>query len=342
MSDVPEQSALFDLPERSIEPVPPTAEARALAEALPASLQLGAMTWSYPGWHGVVYKRPHAERELAALGLTAYSKQPLLRVAEIDRSYYEPLPAAVYRQFAQQVPDDFRFVVKAHEDCSVERYPQHPRYGKKRGLANERYLDPEYTARAVVEPLAGLGSRLHSLLFQFSPIVPAPDGPAQREFAGRLHAFLRALPRGMTYAVELRTEALLTRDYGAALADSGAIHCHSAWTFMPSVLDQAKKLPPETRRPLLLRWLLRRGERYEQASARFEPFSKIQEEDPATRQEIATLITKALSHNVPVCALVDNKAEGCAPASIELLARALQAARSSAQGGEELLPGSEV
>jgi hypothetical protein len=143
-------------------------------------------------------------------------------------------------------------------------------------------------------------------------------------FADRLHAFLRGLPRGPRYAVELRTEALLTREYGAALADAGAIHCHSAWTYMPSVLEQARRLPPQTRKPLLLRWLLRRGERYEQASARFEPFSRLVEEDPATREEVATLVAKALSHNVPVCALVDNKAEGCAPASIELLARTLR------------------
>jgi uncharacterized protein YecE (DUF72 family) len=320
---VSEQPALFDLPARSIEPVASSAEARALAAALPAALHMGAMTWSYPGWHRVVYNRPHSEKELAAYGLTAYAKQPLLRVAEIDRSYYEPLPAAVFAEYAAQVPDDFRFVVKAHEDCSVERYPQHARYGKKRGMPNRRYLDPEYATRAVVEPLAGLSAKLHSVLFQFSPVLPAPDEPAQREFAERLHTFLRALPRGLTYAVELRTEALLTREYAAALVDSGAIHCHSAWTFMPSVLEQARALPPETRKPLLVRWLLRRGERYEQASARFEPFSRIQAEDPSTREEVATLVSKALSHGVPVCALVDNKAEGCAPQSIELLARAL-------------------
>lgn len=324
MTDTPEQSALFELPERSIEPVQASEAQRALAAALPAELLMGAMTWSYPGWHGVVYKRAHVERELAALGLTAYAQQPLLRVAEIDRSYYEPLPAATFARFAGQVPDEFRFVVKAHEDCSVERYPQHARYGKKRGELNERYLDPEYATRAVVEPLAGLGAKLHSLLFQFSPMVPTPNKHAQRVFADRLHAFLRGLPRGPRYAVELRTEALLSREYGAALADAGAIHCHSAWTYMPSVLEQARRLPPATRKPLLVRWLLRRGERYEQANARFEPFSRLQDEDPNTREEVATLVTKALAHGVPVCALVDNKAEGCAPASIELLARAIR------------------
>jgi len=323
MADLPEQPALFALPERSIEAMPPTAAQRALAAALPSTLHMGAMTWSYPGWQGVVYRRAHSSKELAALGLAAYAAQPLLRAAEIDRSYYEPLPASVFQSYASQVPGDFRFVVKAHEDCSVDRFPQHARYGKKRGMLNERYLDPEYATRAVVDPLVGLGPKLHNLLFQFSPMLPAPDYDAQRNFADRLFKFLSGLPRGIMYAVELRTEALLSPHYAAALVDSGAIHCHSAWTFMPSVLDQARSLPPETRRPLLVRWLLKRGERYEQANARFEPFDSLKEEDPATRAEVATLIGKALAHNVPTLALVDNKAEGCAPASIELLARDL-------------------
>ncbi len=331
MADQPEQPALFALPERSIEPLQPTAAQRALAATLPKALHMGAMTWSYPGWQGVVYKRAHSAKDLAALGLTAYAAQPLLRAAEIDRSYYEPLPASVFETYASQVPDDFRFVVKAHEDCTVDRYPQHARYGKKRGLANEHYLDAEYAARAVVEPLVGLGDKLHSLLFQFSPVVPAPDEAAQRQFADRLFDFLSELPRGITYAVELRTEALLTPQYASALADSGAIHCHSAWTYMPSVLEQARKLPPGTRRPLLVRWLLRRGERYEQANARFEPFSGLKDEDPGTRDEVATLVSKALAHNVPTLTLVDNKAEGCAPPSIELLAKALQNRLSAPQ-----------
>jgi hypothetical protein len=92
---------------------------------------------------------------------------------------------------------------------------------------------------------------------------------------------------------------------------------------MPSVLTQAKQLPKETRRPLLVRWLLRRNERYEQASERFLPFSRIVEEDPDTRAEVASLVSKALRNNVPSCVLLDNKAEGCAPQSVTLLARAL-------------------
>ena len=315
----PHQPALFELPQGRLAAVEPSAEQHALAQALPRSLHMGAMTWSYPGWAGVVYAHKHGERELAARGLTAYAQLPLLRAAEIDRTYYEPLSAASFVHYAEQVPDDFRFLVKAHEDCTVARYPMHARYGRRRGQDNPRYLDAGYAAESVVEPLAGLGNKLAALLFQFSP--QSEHDP--EAFAEQLHRFLRQLPSDVLYAVELRNRALLSEAYGAALADVGAVHCHNAWSFMPSVLAQAKRLPKETRRPLILRWLLRRNDRFSEASERYAPFNRIVSEDPDTRAEVTSLVSKALRSGVPACVLLDNKAEGCAPQSVTLLAHAL-------------------
>jgi len=324
MTSTSRQPALFELPSSPLAAVQPSDEQRALAAALPDSLHMGAMTWSYPGWAGVVYAQKHSERELAGRGLTAYAQLPLLRAAELDRTYYETLSAASYARYAEQVPDDFRFLVKAHEDCTVSRYPMHARYGKKRGHDNPRYLDASYAAEMVVEPLSGLGSKLAALLFQFSPQgEQEPDA-----FVDQLHRFLRRLPRGVLYAVEIRNRALLGAAYGAALADVGAVHCHNAWSFMPSVLTQAKQLPKETRRPLILRWLLRRNDRFAEAEARYAPFNRIVAEDPDTRAEVTSLVSKALKSGVPACVLLDNKAEGCAPESVSLLAKALVQALS--------------
>ena len=62
------------------------------------------MTWAYPGWRGIVYAQAATEKQLANYGLTAYARMPLLRAAEVDRSYYEPLSAQAYRHYAAQVP----------------------------------------------------------------------------------------------------------------------------------------------------------------------------------------------------------------------------------------------
>ena len=57
------------------------------------------------------------------------------------------------------------------------------------------------------------------------------------------------------------------------------------------------------------------------------------EPDLPNRAQIAGLASKALAHGVPVFVFVNNKAEGCAPASIVELARAILAhdARSGSQ-----------
>ena len=65
---------------------------------------------------------------------------------------------------------------------------------------------------------------------------------------------------------------------------------------------------------------MRRGDDYEGARSRFLPFTRLVEPDLPNRRDIATLIAKALAHEVPALVVVNNKAEGSAPASIVELA----------------------
>jgi uncharacterized protein YecE (DUF72 family) len=310
---------LFDPSPRSIPAVPPSPEHRELALALPPELRLGTMSWSYPGWIGILYGVRVAPKQLSEVGLTAYSKHPLLRAVEIDRGYYEPLPEGVLRAYAAQVPEDFRFLVKGCEDCTVDRFPPHARYGKRGGELNARYLDAAYAEGEVIAPVvAALGPKLGVLLFQFSP-----DAGEPRRFVDRLHAFLGRLPKGVPYAVEVRNADRLTPEYAEALRDTGVVHCHNAWTTMPSVLAQAKLLPPESRRPLVVRWLLPGGLPYAEAHKRVAPFDKLVDDDVERRDAIAGLVVRALRHSVPTFVFVDNKAEGCAPLSVARLAKTI-------------------
>lgn len=314
------QPSLFDLPPRVLESAAEHPEHRALRAQLSAGLRLGTMSWSFPGWRGLVYGASADAKLLADAGLTAYSKHPLLGAVEIDRSFYEPLPARYFEELREQVPADFRFLVKAHEECSLPRFPKHARYGQKQGQASARFLDAAYATDAVVGPtLAGLGDKLGAILFQFPP----QDASNPRAFAEELGGFLERLPRGVTYAVEVRNPELLTPAYADALARTGAVHAHNVWGSMPSVLQQARLIPPLARKPLIVRWLMRRGDDYEGARSRFQPFSKLVEPDSSNRRDIATLVAKALEHEVPAFVVVNNKAEGCAPASIWELAKTI-------------------
>jgi uncharacterized protein YecE (DUF72 family) len=320
-----DQRDLFALPPPEIRPAAFAPALAATAAALPAHVRLGTMSWNYPGWRGVVYARDAPLKSLSALGLTAFARHPLMRAVEIDRTYYDPLPAHDLRAYADQVPEDFRFVVKAHDACVLARYPEHARYGGKRGAANALFLDAAHATDAVVGPVVeGLGAKLGVILFQFPP----QDVGAARGFAERLGAFLSRLPKGPTYAVELRNADLVSEDYGDALATAGAVPVHNVWSSMPAVADQARRLPPATRRPLVVRWLFPRGDSYEEAGARYEPFSRLVDEDVGSRAAVADLVGRALAHDVPAIVTVDNKAEGCAPESVARLARAIVSRRA--------------
>lgn len=316
------QPTLFELPPRVLEPAAVNPAERALAEKLSKKLRMGTMSWSFPGWRGLIYAQNEDPKRLSDAGLSAYAQHPLLGCVEVDRSFYDPLPERYFREIAGQVPADFRFLVKAHEDCTLARFPKHARYGKRQGEPNPRFLDAAYAEGAVAaQCVPGLGPKLAALLFQFPP----QELGDPRAFADRLQAFLERLPAGVPYAVELRNPELLTQAYAHALASSGALHAHNAWGRMPSLFAQARMIPPPARKPLIVRWLMRRGDDYEAARSRFLPFNRLAEPDLATRTEIATLIAKALAHDVPAFVLINNKAEGCAPASIVELARAIAA-----------------
>jgi uncharacterized protein YecE (DUF72 family) len=294
---------------KAIEPMPAAPEIAALAAGLPAPLRLGTMTFTYPGWIGVIYAAGTPATRLSKEGLPAYCRHPLLRAVELAGARYHPPTAARYAEYAAQVPEAFRFTAKAYEACTSPLEVD--------GRVNPLYLDVGHATEHVVRPFVeGLGAKGGVLLFQFTRWPGDP--PAG--FVGDLHDFLRGLPRGPTYGVEVRNPALLTPEYAEALHDLGAVHCHNVWEDMPPVAVQQRRLGPHAPRVTLIRWLSRPGDDHASASRRFAPFDRIVEEDPLRRADVAGLVRTALARGDEVYVLVSNKAEGCAPRSLELLA----------------------
>lgn len=313
-------------PERPPEPPAPASvsdEMRALGQRLPRDLRLGTSSWSFPGWTGLVYAREAATEALAREGLPAYARHPLLRMVGVDRTFYGPVPAETFRAWAEAVPDDFRFLVKAHETLTLPRFPLHERYGARRGEESPTFLDPAYARDAVIAPmLEGLGRKAGPLLFQFPPQdVQALGGPAR--FADRLHAFLAALPARALYAVELRNRELYTSDVADVLEDVGAIPVLSAWGNLPPLPQQAWRLRARAGSALVVRWMLPPELGYQEARELYWPFDRLVNENPAVRGDIADLAVEALADGRPVYVSVNNKAEGSAPVSVERLAAAI-------------------
>lgn len=313
-------------PERPPEapaPAPVAGGLRELGGQLPRECRLGTSSWSFPGWTGLVYAREASTELLAREGLPAYARHPLFRTVGVDRTFYGPVPVETFRAWADAVPDDFRFLVKAHEALTLPRFPLHERYGARRGEQNPTFLDPAYARDAVVGPLVeGLGAKAGPLVFQFPPQdIQALGGPTA--FADRLHAFLAALPPGPLYAVELRNRELYTRDVAKVLEDVGVMPVLAAWRHLPSLPQQAWHLQARSASALVVRWMLPPDLGYEEARELYAPFDRLVNENPAVRADIATLVVEALGEGRPVYVTINNKAEGSAPVSVERLAAAV-------------------
>jgi uncharacterized protein YecE (DUF72 family) len=319
-------------------PAVPTPELTALAHRLPRTLRLGTSSWSFPGWSGLVWDGDYPQAQLAKDGLSAYARHPLLRTVSLDRAFYRPLTAAQYAAYAAQVPDDFRFVVKAPgvvADALVRGDGGH-------GLQpNPAFLDPELAASAFLRPLAeGLGAKAGVLVFQLSPL---PAGLLGRvpEVLARLHAMLRALQPAWAalkavapdavLAVEVRDRALLGRELADLLRDTGATYCLGGHAKLPPLEDQLPMLRALWPGPLVCRWNLHSKHGafgYEAARGLYEPFDRLVDEDLPARETLARVIRATTGHRVaglalPAYVTINNKAEGSAPRSVEALAAAV-------------------
>src|SRR5690606_19652715 len=111
-----------------------------LAGHLSPQLRFGTSSWTFPGWAGVVYDRESSAKALVRDGLAAYAQHPLFRTVGVDRSYYAPVAAAVLRAYADVVPADFRFLVKAHSGVTQLRFGLDPRHGDNAGQRNPNFL----------------------------------------------------------------------------------------------------------------------------------------------------------------------------------------------------------
>lgn len=305
----------------------------ALAADLPSGLWLGSSTWTYPGWDGFVWDGAYSESTLSKQGLPAYAAHPLLQSVCLDRAFYRPLSAIQYATFAAQVPDNFRFVVKAPSLVTDAMVRGETGKGMQ---ANPSFLDPMLAAQEFVQPvIEGLGHKAGALVFQLSPL-PIHLLSQLPDVLQRLRAMLIALPSlaalapDAVIAVEVRDPEFLTPAFADVLRDTGATYCLGIHAKMPPLEQQLPLLRALWPGPLVCRWNYNRlhgAYGYEEAEKRYAPFDKLVDEDRDTRNALARVIRGTTSAGQKAYVTISNKAEGSAPLSVIELARTVASSK---------------
>ena len=318
------QLGLFDQQDRNA--LDPLEEKRGSLEALrarlPDKLRLGTSSWTFPGWAGLVYHRRYPnQRAFLRDSLQEYASHPLMRTVGIDRGYSTPVPVDDLAGYSAQLPSDFRAAMKVWQQITMPGFPRHPRYGAKAGSENPSFLDPALFAEAVHAPaVQSFARHMGPWIVEIAP-SPFPVDPDW--FNQKLAAFLDAVPRDFPFAIELRDRKLLTSEYARTLADHGASHVFNYWSRMPGLGEQMRLAGLLGASPLVSRLLLPPGQRYSDLKEAYAPFDRLVEPQPRMREDLVRLVRLALERDIECYVLVNNKAEGSSPLTVEALAQAL-------------------
>lgn len=327
---MPPHQLTFDLgddgpPDKRPAPLPRIAPLAArLRKLADRGIYLGTSSWKYPGWIGQVYDADRYQYR-GKFSEKRFNRDCLAEYAAVfptvggDLSFYQFPSPDMWREMMHQVPDGFRFSLKAPEDMTVPRWPDLPRYGRRAGEDNPHFLDAGLIREKLLAPLEPHRDKLGVIIFEFGTFHRPPLNRPQ-DFAAALDAFLSALPLDrFRFAVEVRNPEFLEdgEDYLACLRAHGVAHCLNSWTRMPSLAEQLRHPAIFTDGVAAARLLLRPGRAYQQAVDRFAPYDRLQEPYPEGRTALRELIERCLAARRLLYAFVNNRFEGNAPQTIE-------------------------
>ena len=154
---------------------------------------LGTSGWSYADWEGSLYPEalPSASR------LAEYVKH--FATVEIDSTFYGTPRRSTVQNWREVSPDGFLFAAKFPKQITHDR----------------NLVGAEAEAESFLNTMGELGDRLGPLLLQLPPSFDV-------EGMGVLEDFLKRLPEGFRYAVEVRHRSWLGSDLPEMLRERGA------------------------------------------------------------------------------------------------------------------------
>lgn len=315
-------------------------------------LSMGTASDRYAGWLGQVYTPERYTGKISSrtkrLGARSFKETILpvesveeyfehFDILEIDYTFYALLlddqgrptqTSQVLKAYAKHLREGNGLVLKAPQAIFAQKVLRSGKF-----IPNPGYLDGTLFVQSFYEPATALlGSNLRAIVFE-QEYQRKEDRVSPEELAQSLEAFFGSIPEDRRYHVELRTEQYLSRPVLAALERYGVGQVLSHWTWLPPLEKQFERGGRQFLNrggETVIRLMTPLGVRYEDAYAQAYPFTHLVEGlfQPRMVNETVHLIEEALSRNIHVNLIVNNRAGGNAPEIARLLAARFLTQRS--------------
>ncbi len=267
------------------------AETRVAAAPKPATIRLGTSAFTAAGWEGSFYP----EGMKPADYLACYAQ--MFDTVEVDSTFYRiPAPAMVRRWYAQ-TPQGFLFAAKVPQTITHEQV----------------LVDCDAEIKKFLAVMDNLGEKLGPLLFQF-PYFNKKAFASVDPFLERLAPFLKKLPRGYRFAVEIRNKNWLVPQFLDALRARGAAFALIDHPWMPRPSELITRLDPITADFTYIRLL---GDR-KGIEEKTKSWDKVIVDRRRELSEWVNVCWKFNGRGIAIFAYANNHYAGHAPATVQM------------------------
>lgn len=257
--------------------------------AMTAELRIGTSAFTAAGWPGSFYP----DNLKPAGYLSHYATQ--FDTVEVDSTFYRTPSLSTVKGWAQKTPKDFLFAAKVPQVITHDKV----------------LVGCEREFKTFIDTMDALGPKLGPMLFQF-PYFNRAKFKSVGEFIALLRPFLKSLPKGYRFAVEMRNRSWLDARLADALRERGVALALVDHAWMPRPAELFEKLDPITADFTYIRWLGDRKGIEEQTKT----WGKTIVDRRKELVEWVEICRKLSARSVDIFAFANNHYAGHAPATV--------------------------
>jgi uncharacterized protein YecE (DUF72 family) len=195
-------------------------------------IRLGTSSFTAAGWEGSFYPRGMQSADR----LSFYAEH--FDTLEIDSTFYACPSIRTVEGWASKTPENFIFSVKVPQIITHEKV----------------LVGCDTELKQFVETMGILGEKLGPMVLQF-PFFDQEAFESQSDFLDRLIPFLKKIPQGRKFAVEIRNKEWLDAQFAGVLRDFRVALVLQDQSRMPLPSELSQKFDPITTDWTYVRWL---------------------------------------------------------------------------------------
>jgi len=195
-------------------------------------IRIGTSALSAAGWEGSFYPKGMKPADYLPFYATKFD------TVELDNTFYRRPPVSTVQGWNAKTPSGFIFAAKVPQVITHEKV----------------LIDCQDDLKYFLKTIDALGDKLGPLLFQFG-YFNQKAFKTQADFLSVLKPFLKTLPKGYQFAVEIRNKNWMNAEFADVLRDRGVALTLIDQSWVPRPWELKEKFDLVTADFSYVRWL---------------------------------------------------------------------------------------